>query len=137
MFTLGLYASLADQARVLSLRADADVVSMRMLAADHMMAHADDFAPFLDMPDDCTDLNALLRQYTDKLRTTNEWGGQLELRALAAALKCVVVVHSAGQPTLRMGDDAAANAPELHISYHKKLLALGEHYNSLRPIQQK
>jgi OTU domain-containing protein 6 len=130
-----LYAALADQARVHSLPgANGDVGSFRAIAADYMLAHADDFAPFLDNPDDCTDMNALLRQYADKVRSTVEWGGQLELRALAAALQCVIVVHSAAQAPLRMGDDVAG-APELHVSYHKRLLSLGAHYNSVRPIQ--
>lgn len=131
----GLYAALADQARVCSLPgAKAEVASLRAIAADYMLAHADDFAPFLDMPDDCTDTHALLCQYADKVRSTSEWGGQLELRALAAALQCVIIVHAAAQPPLRMGDDVAG-APELHVSYHKRLLSLGEHYNSVRPLQ--
>jgi len=132
-----LYAALADQARVRSLPGDganSTVASLRAIAADYMLAHADDFAPFLDMPDDCTDMNALLRQYAAKVRSSNEWGGELELRALAAALQCVIVVHSAAQAPLRMGDDVA-DACELHVAYHKRLLSLGAHYNSVRSIQ--
>jgi OTU domain-containing protein 6 len=133
-----LYAAVADQikARNVALAggAAASVASMRSTAADFMLAHADDYAPFLDLPDGCADANAALQRYCDTLRSSNEWGGQLELRALAAALRCVIVVHTAGAAPLRMGDDVA-DAPELHVAYHKKLLSLGEHYNSVRSTQ--
>lgn len=130
-----LYAAVADQIKVRRLASGsalASVAQLRGLAADYMLAHADDFAPFLDLPDDCADMGAALRQHCDTLRSSNEWGGQLELRALAAALACVIVVHTADGAPLRMGDDVAG-APELHVAYHKKLLSLGEHYNSVRP----
>ncbi len=133
-----LYAAVADQikARNVALAGGgaASVASMRGTAADFMLAHADDYAPFLDLPDGCADANAALQLYCDRLRSSNEWGGQLELRALAAALRCVIVVHTAGAAPLRMGDDVA-DAPELHVAYHKKLLSLGEHYNSVRSTQ--
>ena len=34
-----------------------------------------------------------LERYCGVLRDTAEWGGQLELRALAAALHCIIVVY--------------------------------------------
>merc|ERR1711907_687166 len=61
-------------------------------------------------------------------------GGQLELRALAAALHCIIVVYSANAAPLRMGEDNSEPRATLHVSYHIKALALGEHYNSCVPV---
>ena len=107
---------------------------MRELAAEHMLAHGDDFAPFIDdaaIADDETDETPadapLLERYCARVRSTRAWGGQLELRALATALNCVIAVHSAGQQPLRMGDGDA----QIDVTYHRRALALGEHYNSV------
>ena len=78
---------------------------------------------------------------------THEWGGQLELRALGEAVRCVIVVHSAGEAPLRLvppppqrdvgvstSDGGMAHRrllPELHISYHVRQYLLGQHYNSV------
>jgi OTU domain-containing protein 6 len=47
---------------------------VRASAADFMSSHPDDFAPFLEEP---------LDTYVTKIRDTAEWGGQLELQAIA------------------------------------------------------
>lgn len=61
------------------------------------------------------------------------WGGQLEIRALAASLRRVVTVFDAEAPTLTMGDgdEEADGRPPLLLSYHRHYFALGEHYNSV------
>lgn len=76
-------------------------------------------------------------------------------RALSDALDCTIVVHSAGVAPLRLqpldseiwGENVTPGAdrpgqhqrlrqqpPELHISYHRQQYLLGEHYNSVVPI---
>jgi OTU domain-containing protein 6 len=60
---------------------------------------------------------------------TAVWGGQLELRALAASLGRSITVYSAGLPTVCMG--AEGTAPALRVAYLRHAYGLGEHYNSL------
>ena len=65
------------------------------------------------------------------MERTHEWGGQLELRALSQALRCTIVVHTAGQPPLRLEGSGGTRELELHVSYHRTQYMLGEHYNSV------
>lgn len=83
-------------------------------------------------------------QYVDRVRSSSEWGGHLELRALSEGLKRPILVYSASQPKLVLGedyydnvdhDDAVAggeHAPIL-LSYHLHYYTLGEHYNQVVP----
>ena len=50
------------------------------------------------------------------MERTHEWGGQLELRALSQALRCTIVVHTAGQPPLRLEGGGGTRQLELHVS---------------------
>lgn len=102
--------------------------AVRRAAAAYMLRNPDDFAPFLD-----EDLDG----YARKMRDTADWGGQLELLALARAYGvdiCVVqgegrVEKTEGAEADRAGDGAKK---ELWLAYYRHGYALGEHYNSLR-----
>ncbi|KAJ0163586.1 OTU domain-containing protein 2 [Colletotrichum tanaceti] len=106
---------------------------VRTAAAEWMTAHPDDFAPFLE-----EDLEA----YARKIRDTAEWGGQLELAALANAYGVEIRIVQDGR-TERIGpsagdtDGAASEEPgaggkEIWLAYYRHGYGLGEHYNSLR-----
>ncbi|KAK0965447.1 OTU protein [Friedmanniomyces endolithicus] len=76
-----LYAAVADQLeqlrRPLVLAPVEGTPAYRLVraaAAEYLERHPDDFEPFLDEP---------LAEYLQKIRETGEWGGQLELMALA------------------------------------------------------
>lgn len=75
--------------------------------------------------------------YCEKVRNTAEWGGQLELRALAQALQETIVVVSAIGDDVVMGEEfrTDSDSPVICLSYHKHYLALGEHYNSTEPMK--
>ncbi|EOD45813.1 Ovarian tumor otubain [Neofusicoccum parvum] len=102
---------------------------VRKAAADWIASHADDFAPFLEEP---------LDSYVVKVRDTGEWGGHMELLALARTYGVnIKVLHSDGRV------DAIEHCPEgetpavgeekeLWLAYYKHGFGLGEHYNSLR-----
>jgi OTU domain-containing protein 6 len=97
--------------------------TVRRAAAAFMQAHADDFAPFLD-----EDLEA----YVAKMRDTAEWGGQLELTALARRYESEIRVIQDGR-TERIGEDEGrASGRTLWLAYYRHGYGLGEHYNSLR-----
>lgn len=97
--------------------------TVRRAAADYMLQHADDFAPFLD-----EDLEA----YAAKMRDTAEWGGQLELTALARRYCAEIRVIRDGR-TERIGEEEGKTSGKtLWLAYYRHGYGLGEHYNSLR-----
>ncbi|KAF2672938.1 cysteine proteinase [Microthyrium microscopicum] len=129
-----LYAAMADQIRqrgeqvkvgsVIDLPDDFRTV--RYVAADYIVEHPDDFIPFLE-----EDLDT----YVQKIRDTGEWGGQIELMALANAYKVQIqVVHGDGN-VIPIGD--APDDRKIWLAYYRHGFGLGEHYNSLREVKEK
>ena len=121
-----LYRSLAHQ---LQLGGDAgcDFQQCRREIAAHMRTHANDFVPFL-AESGATDLEA----YCAVVEGSNEWGGQLEITALAHARRATVTVYSADAPPLTTGEEyAAAGGPIIELAYHRHYYGLGEHYNAI------
>jgi len=89
------------------------------------------FLPFLDATgEDIPDIKTL-ENYCEDVCSTNKWGGQLEIMALCHALSAHIIVHSADQPDVSMGEEYSAANNTIHLSYHKHAYALGEHYNSV------
>ncbi|KAI1432114.1 OTU domain-containing protein 6B [Xylaria sp. CBS 124048] len=102
---------------------------VRRVATDYMEGHADDFAPFLEEP---------LASYVPKIRDSAEWGGQLELLALASAYRVEIKVVQDGrtetiQPSAGFppGDEGSGSRT-IWLAYYRHGYGLGEHYNSLR-----
>lgn len=95
------------------------------ICADVLDSKKEEYAPFCEYTDSITTFD----QYVDSVRSSSEWGGHLELRALAEGLKRSIVVYSATQPKLVMGDADDSN-PVL-LSYHLHYYSLGEHYNQV------
>jgi OTU domain-containing protein 6 len=101
--------------------------TVRRAATGYMEAHADDFAPFLEED---------LGDYVRKMRDTAEWGGQLELMAVARRYGVEIRVIQDGR-TERIGGDEEGKgegdgAKTLWLAYYRHGYGLGEHYNSLR-----
>ncbi|KAL8648651.1 MAG: hypothetical protein Q9210_004864 [Variospora velana] len=136
-----LYAAVADQLSILRLpliprkspgdmppTAESSVVpykSTRVVAASYIRYHSGDFEPFLEEP---------LEDYLLKVQYTGEWGGHMELLALARAHNVDInVLQSNGQvEKIKSGTDDATK-PTLWLAYYHHSFGLGEHYNSLRP----
>ncbi|KAK4068771.1 uncharacterized protein Triagg1_7131 [Trichoderma aggressivum f. europaeum] len=130
-----LFAALADQLahNGIPLGADDDdkepaYRTVRKKAAGFMEAHADDFAPFLEED---------LEGYAKKMRDTAEWGGQLELMAVARQYGVEIRVIQDGR-TEKIGEGEVEGEGEgeqaktLWLAYYRHGYGLGEHYNSLR-----
>ena len=98
---------------------------MRRMCATFMKQHTDDFAPFVDTDD--------FGAYVDKIENSAEWGGDVELMALARRLKSHIHVYSAHLSEQTFSPDAASGV-HLRVSFHKHAFGLGEHYNSVVPI---
>ncbi|KAL7949603.1 hypothetical protein V8C42DRAFT_216245 [Trichoderma barbatum] len=98
--------------------------TVRKKAAGFMEAHADDFAPFLEED---------LEGYAKKMRDTAEWGGQLELMAVARQYGVEIrVIQDGRTEKIGEGEGEGEGAKTLWLAYYRHGYGLGEHYNSLR-----
>ncbi|KAB8342896.1 hypothetical protein FH972_022493 [Carpinus fangiana] len=136
-----MYSSIADQLHQLGLGLEPDAETnspneaaagelrsndykiIRQAAADYISKNSDDFVPFLEEP---------LEGYVDKIRDTGEWGGQLELMALAKTYRINInVLQAEGRVEKIEGGDRSGER-EAWLAYYRHGFGLGEHYNSLR-----
>ncbi|PNY23667.1 OTU domain-containing protein 2 [Tolypocladium capitatum] len=98
--------------------------TVRRAAAAYMEENADDFAPFLDED---------LETYVARMRDTAEWGGQLELTALAKRYGAEIrVVQDGRTESIGENEGGVATGKTLWLAYYRHGYGLGEHYNSLR-----
>jgi len=124
-----LYNAVADQLALIgSPSPRGHHLILRSSAVDYISAHRDEFSPFIISEADDFD------SYCAKMRDPAVWGGQIELQALAHALKVPIVVYSGDAPKVTMGEQYTSSSPSLHLSFHKHAYALGEHYNSVVPV---
>lgn len=96
----------------------------RQVAASFISHNSDDFLPFLEEP---------LEDYVNRVRGTGEWGGHLELLALAKAYGADINVLQGNGKVERIESNLTASDKQLWLSYYHHSYGLGEHYNSLRP----
>jgi len=138
-----LYSAFADQLEWVGLRLDAALDQpldgeqrkyrhTRVACADYLTKHKPSFEPFLDGGD--------MDGHIAKVRDTAEWGGQMEVLALAKAYGVVANVVQAEGRVIRMGEEEEENGggtekkkrEEVWLAYYRHSFGLGEHYNSLR-----
>jgi OTU domain-containing protein 6 len=133
-----LYSAIADQLQQLEIPLGAapsstpDVAAtlepyrvVRHAAAEYIEAHPNDFTPFLEEP---------LDYYIYKIKNTGEWGGQLELMALAKKYNVAISVLQGDGRVEEINPDTsdAEKDKQLWLAYYRHGFGLGEHYNSLR-----
>jgi OTU domain-containing protein 6 len=128
-----LYSAIADQLTVRGMSLTTDPLLLeqppykivRHVTADFIAKNPDDFSAFLEEP---------LGEYVNKVRDTAEWGGQLELQALARAYTMNInVLQGDGRvERIEAPVDGAQEEP-VWLAYYRHSYGLGEHYNSLRP----
>ena len=128
-----LYAAVADQlshygvdlAPVNGSVAQPGYKVTRNVAADFISHHPDDFSAFLEEP---------LDEYVRKIRGTGEWGGQLELSALARAYGVDINVLQGDGRVENIQGGSEVTRKVLWLAYYRHSFGLGEHYNSLRVV---
>ena len=98
---------------------------LRKKAAQYVRQHESTFAPFLALEDSLEPF----AQYCERMETSSDWGGQIELRALSDLLRCKIEIFSATSPKVTIGEDSFEHT--IRLSYHQRYYALGNHYNSL------
>ncbi|KAJ5679660.1 hypothetical protein N7462_007904 [Penicillium macrosclerotiorum] len=103
--------------------------AVRAVTADFIVEHKEDFEAFMEEP---------LDVYTRKIKLTAEWGGQLELQAIARAYGVDInVVQSDGRmEKIECGDMDSFEEEEqrkrvVWLAYYRHSYGLGEHYNAL------
>jgi OTU domain-containing protein 6 len=103
--------------------------AVRAVAADFIVEHKGDFEAFMEEP---------LEVYTRKIKLTAEWGGQLELQAIARAYGVDInVVQKDGRlEKIECGDMDSFDEEEkrrrvIWLAYYRHSYGLGEHYNAL------
>lgn len=100
--------------------------TVRHAAADFIAQTPDAFVPFMEEP---------LEDYLRKIRETGEWGGHMELLALAKAYGVKInVLHSDGRVDSIEPEATSEETKEIWLGYYKHNFGLGEHYNSLRKV---
>lgn len=113
------------------------------MCADTLAAHPDDFAPFCeykDLDDDDKNKEDPYETYVSNVRSSAEWGGHLELRALARALHRPIRIYQAMMPEpLEIPPDGNVvdddDKEPIRLSYHRHYYALGEHYNQVVAVK--
>ncbi|KAH3673232.1 hypothetical protein WICPIJ_009875 [Wickerhamomyces pijperi] len=125
-----LFASIRDQ---LKYRQDVDVSikELRAKAAEHILADPETFTPYLF--DEETMSMKDIKQYCDEIANTSAWGSDLEILALARIYNSPISVMMSGRSTLKIWEQGEGD--ELKLCYYKHSYALGEHYNSLRDLE--
>ncbi|EEH07125.1 OTU domain-containing protein 6B [Histoplasma capsulatum G186AR] len=97
---------------------------VRDVTASYITNHADDFAPFVE---------ETLPEYVRKIRATAEWGGHLELQAIARAYNVHVNVVQ-GDGRIEKFEPQNSNEEDVKtiwLAYYRHTYGLGEHYNAL------
>jgi OTU domain-containing protein 6 len=99
--------------------------AVRRTTANYIETHAEDFEPFLEEP---------LDEYVRKVGETGEWGGQLELKALANAYGVKISVLDGNGSVHEIEGDRTnkEEVSQIWLAYYRHGFGLGEHYNSLR-----
>ncbi|KAK1931905.1 Deubiquitinase OTUD6B [Phytophthora citrophthora] len=136
-----MYHAVADQMKQKNLPIQDEVAGfqyLRKLTSEYMLAHPDDFLPFMALDESAPSLEDAFTTYCSRVANTADWGGQLELRALACALRTPIEVFSAEGDVLVMGGEFVNeddhSAPTLQLTYHLHYYTLGEHFNSVTPV---
>jgi OTU domain-containing protein 6 len=136
-----LYAAVADQLATRELDLTPKIIvkaggdekagpgykAVRCAAADWIEANSDDFAGFMEDP---------LPEHVRKIRETGEWGGHLELLALAKTYGVrICVLHSDGRVDKIEDEGVSGDKEDIWLGYYRHSHGLGEHYNSLRKAE--
>lgn len=97
--------------------------TVRRAAAAFMTENEGDFAPFVEGD---------LGTHVVRIRDTAEWGGEMELMALARRYGVEIRVVQDGRME-RIGEEEGRETGKvLWLAYYRHGYGLGEHYNSLR-----
>jgi OTU domain-containing protein 6 len=110
---------------------------VRSMAAHEMRSYPDRYKAFCEVESDTQ-----YEKYVSKVESSAEWGGHVELLALAQALMTKIQVYTGDsakplvmEPTSQTdASGSRSNDDALSVSYHRFAYSLGEHYNAVVPV---
>lgn len=100
--------------------------AVRRAAALYILEHKEDFQDFMEEP---------IISYVSKIERTAEWGGHLELVALAKSYNVEINVIQDGKTNKIEPEQNKEDTKKIYLAYYHHGYGLGEHYNSLRPAK--
>lgn len=126
-----LFSAVADQLAQLAIPlerrpGEQGYKAVRRLAAEYIGAHGEEYSGFLEEGVD---------SYVRKIRDTAEWGGQIELAAVANVWGVEVWVVQDRETEVVKPQERREDRREgrrIWLAYYRHGYGLGEHYNSLR-----
>lgn len=143
-----MYSAIADQLNILGLSRDPSYHATRHAAASYLSANADAFMPFVpsihgeDMAgatDDGMMTPEGYAEYCKRVAQSGDWGGEIEIQALAKYYDVPIHVIQHGPPHIishtpvdeGSGPLTAEQAKQagdkvVRISYHRRMYGLGE-----------
>lgn len=109
---------------------------LRARTSDYMLENPDEFIPFLLNDSGNLMTESEFKNYCHRVANTKQWGGNIELSALAKIIKRPIHIYQAdsSQPIIIETCDQEISDRPVLLSFHKHLYCLGEHYNSLIPM---
>ncbi|EDV26017.1 uncharacterized protein TRIADDRAFT_24299 [Trichoplax adhaerens] len=128
-----LYYAISDQLDT-RLGTKATVSDLRQQTADYMVAHESEFVPFIALDGNDSSLaSEEFKSYCQNITETAKWGGQLEILALSNVYNVPVDIYQANGSIINIGEQYDVEN-KIRLSFHQYQYALGNHYNSLRPV---
>lgn len=143
-----MYSAIADQLHLLGLSRDSSYQATRHAAATYLSENADAFMPFVasihgeDMAgatDDGMMTPSGYAEYCKRVAQSGDWGGEIEIQALAKYYRVPIHVIQHGPPHIishtavdeGSGPLTAEQAKQagdkvVRISYHRRMYGLGE-----------
>lgn len=112
-----------------------DVKGLRHGIANVLLEDRDSFKPFLDEE---LQQDAAYDAFCENIRSSQDWGGEIELHAATKLLRRPIRVFSYSDSvhTITYGEDEFKEAAPLLLVFHRHLLAAGPHYNSVVPLPE-
>jgi OTU domain-containing protein 6 len=117
-----LYRAVAHQLKEKNIE-ETDFKQIRKRVANHMRKHKDDFIHFLETSSGDMMTDQEYNKYCDRVESSADWGGQVELLALVNVLNLPIRIFTSGPP-IEMGEHIKADP--ITLSFHRNYYALGE-----------
>lgn len=105
--------------------------SLREKAAEYLRSNKQDFLPFF--VDESSDTDSAFEDHCQRVESTAEWGGEMELQALARTLDRSIIVYSVDLPETTLGHQESKGEP-IRVCFMKYAYGLGNHYNSVTDV---
>jgi OTU domain-containing protein 6 len=127
-----LYNAVSRQLKLLE-NVEYSVDDLRLMAAEYILNHREEFAEFIESAENEEEEGSQnkLEIYCSKITAKSPvvWGGEVEIVALSRSMRRNFVIYQAKASPYRIGQHLVSRP--IQLSFHRHLLGLGNHYNSV------